>query len=223
METPSKTPAQQAETWNWKEILKLVIISAAIVFPFRYFLAKPFIVEGASMYPTFKNSQYLIVDELTYRFKTPARGSVIVFNYPKETPCSSFPIHQLKSLVGKQDFACRSFIKRIIGLPGEIVSLTDGKVTITSSAYPKGLVLDEPYIQMPKSDTLTYTLGQDEYFVMGDNRAQSADSRLWGPVPTKDLIGRPLLRVAPFGFFPGDHSSYASSSTSAPPVSNNNP
>lgn len=169
--------------------MKLAAIVLVVVIPFRLYVAKPFIVEGASMYPTFKNGHYLIVDEVTYRFKEPERGSVLVFKYPKDPS--------------------KSFIKRIIGLPGEIVSLKEGQVTITSSEYPDGLVLDEPYVELPKSDTLTYTLGQGEYFVMGDNRAQSADSRLWGPVPTKDIIGRPVLRVVPFGLFPGNFSEKA--------------
>lgn len=178
-----------------KEILKLVIICVAIVIPFRLFVAQPFVVDGLSMYPTFHNGDYLIVDELTYHFKQPARGSVIVFRYPLDTS--------------------KSFIKRIIGLPGEIVSLKDGIVTITSSQYPKGLTLNEPYIKMPKGDDLTYTLGEGEYFVMGDNRAQSADSRLWGPVPKQDLIGRPIIRAWPLGFLPGDYSKSV--------VANNNP
>lgn len=201
MNSPAPSSETKRDEWNWREILKLVIISAVIVLPFRYFIAKPFVVEGASMYPTFKNGHYLIVDELSYRFTEPKRGSVVVFRYPKDES--------------------KSFIKRIIGLPGEIVSIREGKVTITSSAYPEGLTLKEPYIELPKSDTLTYTLGEGEYFVMGDNRAQSADSRIWGPVPEKDLIGRPILRVVPFGFLPGDHSEKSSSEES--PVSNNNP
>ncbi len=188
------------DSWNWKELVKLAIIALVIVIPFRLYVAQPFIVEGASMYPTFKNSHYLIVDEVTYRFKQPERGSVLVFKYPKDPS--------------------KSFIKRVIGLPGEIVSLKEGKVTITSGKYPNGLVLDEPYIELPKSDTLTYTLADDEYFVMGDNRAQSADSRIWGPVPKEDIIGRPLIRVVPFGIFPGVHKTYEASST---PPTNNNP
>jgi signal peptidase I len=201
MEQNSEKSAVKSDSWNWKEILKLAVISLAIVVPFRLYVAQPFVVEGASMYPTFKNGNYLIVDELTYHFKTPARGSVLVFKYPKDTS--------------------KSFIKRVIGLPGEIVSLKNGQVTITSSEYPQGLVLDEPYIEMPKSDDLTYTLGEDEYFVMGDNRLQSADSRLWGPVPAKDIIGRPILRVVPFSLLPGNHSAYPVSSSE--PFKNNNP
>ncbi len=176
--------------WDWKELLKLAVLSIVIVVPFRLWIAQPFVVEGASMYPTFKDGDYLIVDELSYRFETPERGSVLVFKYPKDPS--------------------KSFIKRIIGLPGEIVSIKEGRVTITSSQYPEGLVLDEPYVEWTKADTLSYTLGQGEYFVMGDNRAQSADSRLWGPVPTSDIVGRPFLRALPFGFFPGNHPTYQS-------------
>ncbi len=187
MEKNSKN--QQVETksfWDWKELLKLALLSLVIVVPFRLWIAQPFVVEGASMYPTFKNGDYLIVDELSYRFEAPARGSVLVFKYPKDPS--------------------KSFIKRVIGLPGEIVSIKDGVVTITSAQYPQGLVLEESYVEWTKADTLTYTLGQGEYFVMGDNRAQSADSRLWGPVPAKDIVGRPFIRALPFGVFPGDFS-----------------
>ena len=185
METPPPTPEVKKDSWNWRELVKLAIIAIIIVVPFRLYIAQPFIVEGASMYPTFKNGHYLIVDEVTYRFKSPERGSVLVFKYPKDTT--------------------KSFIKRVIGLPGEIVSIKDGKVTIISSEHPQGLTLEEPYIELPKSDNLTYTLGAGEYFVMGDNRAQSADSRIWGPVPSEDIIGRPIIRVMPFGFLPGNH------------------
>jgi signal peptidase I len=200
MEQESKAPTTRTDSWDWKELVKLAALAFLIVIPFRLYIAQPFVVEGASMYPTFKNGNYLIVDELSYHFKAPARGSVLVFKYPKDTS--------------------KSFIKRVIGLPGEIVSIKDGKVTITSSAHPEGLTLEEPYIELPKSDNLSYTLGESEYFVMGDNRAQSADSRLWGPVPAADIIGRPLIRVVPFGLLPGNHTSYDASSG---PVKNNNP
>jgi signal peptidase I len=187
MESTPETAPNGKSFWDAKELLKLAAIAFLIVVPFRVFIAQPFIVDGASMYPTFKNGNYLIVDELTYRFKAPERGSVLIFRYPKDPS--------------------KTFIKRVIGLPGEIVSIKGGVVTVTSSRYPKGLTLDESFITMPKSDNLSYTLGQDEYFVMGDNRAQSADSRLWGPVPKGDIIGRPVLRVVPFSILPGDYTS----------------
>ncbi len=184
-----KIPEKKSQNF-WKELGKIVFLSLAIVIPFRLFIAQPFIVEGASMYPTFKDSHYLIVDELSYRFKEPERGSVLIFRYPKNPS--------------------KSFIKRVIGLPGEIVSIQNGQVTITSSEYPEGLVLDEPYVKWKKIETLSYTLGQGEYFVMGDNRAQSADSRIWGPVPKDKIIGRPVLRFIPPSFLPGNHSEYSS-------------
>ena len=167
------------ETW------KLLVISLAIVIPFRLFIAQPFIVEGASMYPTFDNGDYLIVDELSYRFKEPERGEVLVFRYPLDPR--------------------KSFIKRIIGLPGEIVKLRDGKVTIINNENPEGVTFEEPYIKLKKPDDISFTLGQDEYFVLGDNRAQSADSRLWGAVPERNIIGRPIIRVLPPALLPGDY------------------
>lgn len=170
----------------WKELGKLILLALIIVVPFRLYIAQPFVVDGASMDPTFKNGHYLIVDELSYHFKDPERGSVVVFRYPKDPS--------------------KSFIKRVIGLPGEIVSIKDGAVTITSSEHPQGLVLDEPYVELVKKDTLSYTLGQGEYFVMGDNRLQSADSRLWGPVPRDNIIGRPIIRFFPPALFPGEYS-----------------
>ena len=167
----------------WKELAKLVILSLIIVVPFRLYIAQPFIVDGASMDPTFEDGQYLIVDELSYHFREPVRGEVLIFKYPKDPS--------------------KYFIKRIIGLPNETVSIKEGVVSVTSTGNPDGLTLDEPYVQLTKSDTLNYTLGESEYFVMGDNRLQSADSRLWGPVPENNIIGRPFLRFIPPSLLPG--------------------
>ena len=171
-----------------KEFFKLLILSLAIVIPFRMFIAQPFIVEGASMYPTFKNGNYLIVDELSYRFIEPERGDVLVFRYPKDPK--------------------KSFIKRLIGLPGEIVKIEKGEIRIISNEYPEGLILDEPYVILKKDENMSYTLGEGEYFVMGDNRAQSADSRLWGPLPEDNIVGRPIVRFLPPTILPGDNSHY---------------
>jgi len=171
-----------------REIAELLILSLVIVIPFRLFIAQPFIVEGASMYPTFKQGDYLVVDEISWRFSEPGRGEVVVFKYPKNPK--------------------KSFIKRIIGLPGEIISIKEGKVTIASGTYPEGLLLDEPYVKAGKEETLSYTLGQNEYFVLGDNRAQSADSRIWGAVPAKNIVGRPILRLYPPSLLPGDSAHF---------------
>ncbi len=170
----------------WSELVKLVFISLVIVIPFRVYIAKPFIVNGASMDPTFESGDYLIVDELSYQFKNPERGSVVIFKYPIDPS--------------------KSFIKRIIGLPGETVSLKNGKVTIFNAENPEGFSFDEPYVRLKKSDNLSRTLGEGEYFVLGDNRAGSADSRIWGPLPKENIIGRPIIRFFPPSLFPGDYS-----------------
>lgn len=172
----------------WKELFKLVVLSLVIVIPFRLYVAQPFIVDGASMDPTFETGHYLIVDEISYRFKTPERGSVIVFRYPRDPS--------------------KSFIKRVIGLPGETISINDGAVIIINAGNPDGFTLDEPYIRSAKRENLTRTMGENEYFVLGDNRLSSADSRIWGPVPADNIIGRPIIRFYPPAIFPGDNSGY---------------
>jgi signal peptidase I len=179
----------------WKELFKLLVLAVIIVIPFRIFVARPFIVDGSSMYPTFKDGQYLIVDELTYHWNSPQRGSVLIFKYPNDPK--------------------KKFIKRIIGLPGETVSIQDGKITIINAEHPEGFELNEDYVQLQKSDTQSYVLEEDEYYVMGDNRSASADSRIWGPVPKANIIGRPILRFYPPAFMPGQFNFEE--------VNNNNP
>ncbi|MBI2673735.1 MAG: signal peptidase I [Candidatus Zambryskibacteria bacterium] len=170
----------------WKELVKLIFLSLLIVVPFRLYIAQPFIVEGSSMDPTFETGDYLIVDEFTYHFKTPERGSVLIFKYPRDPK--------------------KSFIKRVIGLPGEKVSISNGQITIVNTEHPEGFSLDEPYVKLVKKDSADYIIGEDEYFVLGDNRLASADSRIWGPVPKVNLVGRPIIRFFPPTLFPGDNS-----------------
>ncbi len=171
----------------WKDIFKLFAIAVLVVLPFRLFIAQPFVVEGASMDPTFKSSDYLIVDEVTYRFDTPERGSVLIFKYPRNPK--------------------KYFVKRVIGLPGEKVSINNGQVTIINTENPDGFKIEEPYVLFGKlDDNESYDVGPDEYFVMGDNRSGSSDSRIWGNVPKDKIIGRPILRVYPFAIWPGNES-----------------
>ncbi len=175
----------------WKELIKLLVISVVVVVPFRLYVAQPFIVEGASMDPTFESGDYLIVDEFTYHFKAPLRGSVLIFKYPKDTK--------------------KSFIKRVIGLPNETVIISNGVIAIVNSENPEGFILDEPYIKLTKKENSLYKLGPNEYFVLGDNRPASSDSRVWGPVPEDNIIGRPIIRFFPPGYLPGDKTgSYGS-------------
>lgn len=186
---PDAAPTTPKES-PFSEVVRFTILSIVIVFFVRMFVAQPFIVSGASMEPTFHNGQYLIVDQLSYQFETPARGDVIVFRYPKDP--SKF------------------FIKRVIGLPGETIEIKGDQITIKNKAYPDGFTLSEPYVrEMSENNNYTQTLRDDEYFVMGDNRDASADSRMWG-VLKKDLItGRALLRLLPVqdaSIFPGKAS-----------------
>lgn len=171
------------------EIIRFSLIALLIVLPIRMFIAQPFIVSGASMESTFSTGQYLIVDQLTYHFETPKRGDVIVFRYPKDP--SKF------------------FIKRIIGIPGDSISIAGNVVTISNTADTVGTVLKEPYIlSMAQNTTLKETLGSTEYFVMGDNRDASSDSRMWGVLPRENIVGRAYLRLFPLtkvGILPGDY------------------
>lgn len=175
-------------TW---EIVKFIALAVIIVAPIRMFIAQPFIVNGRSMQPTFATGQYLIVDEISYRLENPQRGNIIVFKYPLDL--SKF------------------FIKRIIGLPNETVEIKNGIVTIKSKTNPNGFQIKEPYVKFKKNDTMTRKLGPDEYFVMGDNRADSLDSRAWGTVPKKLIVGKAFLRLLPVanaGIMPGDSSNF---------------
>lgn len=172
----------------FKEIIKFTILALIIVIPIRKFIAQPFIVSGASMDPTFKTGNYLIIDQLSYRFYNPERGDVVVFRYPNNPKVF--------------------YIKRIIGLPGETVSIENGKVTIINKENPKGILLDDSYVleNHRSMETRKVTLEANSYFVMGDNRAESSDSRIWGPLDLKYIMGRPILRLLPFNkisVFPG--------------------
>lgn len=189
----SQAPDEKNKSSFWKELGRPILLSLLIVIPFRLYIAQPFIVDGASMDPTFKNGEYLIVDEISYNFKNPERGSVLVFKYPKDPQ--------------------KYFIKRVIGLPGEEISIRNGEITIRNSENPNGFVLEEDYIEFEKYDNFSYKLESSEYFVMGDNRASSSDSRIWGPVPEDNIIGRPVIRVLPPALFPGDKSNILNSQT----------
>lgn len=181
--TPSDSPLAQKKGWL-QETLELFFIALLVVLPIRLFVANPFIVSGASMTPTFEDGDYLIVDQLSYRFDEPRRGEVVVFKYPRDPS--------------------KYFIKRIIGLPGETVSINKGIVTITNETTKTTLI--EPYVIYKSGGNGTYSLGEHEYFVMGDNRPASSDSRVWGALPEENITGRALLRLYPpsdFGVFPG--------------------
>lgn len=161
------------------EISKIVIIAMLIVIPIRYFVFQPFFVRGQSMEPNFHNSDYLIVDELSYQFREPQRGEVVVFKFPNDTS--------------------QRYIKRVVGLPGEIIKIEDGNVFVFKDGTPQ--LLDESdylpeVLQTPGN--IKVQLEENEYFVLGDNRPLSSDSRRWGSLPEEDIIGRVFFRAWPF-------------------------
>lgn len=161
------------------ENLKIVVISLAIILPIRYYVIQPFFVIGASMEPNFETGDYLIIDELSYLFRQPQRGEVIVFHFPLDTR--------------------QYYIKRIIGLPGETLVIENGKIIIKNSDKAKGVTLDENYQLGGYTYGMTkITLKDNEYFVLGDNRPESSDSRRFGPVDKKFIVGRALVRAFPF-------------------------
>lgn len=161
------------------ELVQVVAISLAIIIPVRYFLVQPFYVKGASMEPNFFDHEYLIIDELSYRFHEPSRGDIVVFHYPNDPK--------------------NYFIKRVIGLPGETVEVADGQVKIYNDKYPNGIVLDEEvYLDdVYTAQTRRETLKPNEYFVLGDNRASSLDSRYFGPISKDVVVGRVWVRGWP--------------------------
>ncbi|MFA5777334.1 MAG: signal peptidase I [Parcubacteria group bacterium] len=179
------------------EIVKVFILALVIITPIRVFLFQPFFVQGASMEPNFKDGQYLIINELGYKetdigmgekqffsvssFKELKRGDVVVFKYPKDPK--------------------QYFIKRVIGLPGEKIKVSDGKVYIFNKENPEGFILDESgYLpqELKTQGDSTEQLSDNEYFAMGDNRGYSHDSRAFGPVGKEFIVGKVLVRAWPF-------------------------
>lgn len=183
-ETKQQTPqAENTLGTFFFDFLKVFVIAAAIIIPVRWFLFQPFVVTGPSMKPNFQDGDYLIIDELSYRLREPARGEVIVLRFPNDP--SQF------------------FIKRLVGLPGERVVIESGRVVIYNSENTDGLPLDESYIpaDVPTYGAVDIRLGTQEYYVLGDNRLASSDSRVWGRLPGKDIIGRVYVRAFPLNKF----------------------
>ena len=182
-DVPENEQQPTAKSFLW-ELIRIIIIAFILMVGFRIFVAEPFVVSGSSMVPNFHNREYLVVDKISYRFSDPARGDVIVFRYPKDTS--------------------QYFIKRIIGLPGEKVQVENGQVRIFNAEHPQGTIIDEPYL--PNNDNTfgpneVISLGTDQYYVLGDNRLASSDSRVWGILPKHDIVGTAWLRAFPLDTF----------------------
>ena len=165
------------------EVVEVALVAIGAVFLIRTFLVQPFLVSGASMVPSFSNGDYLLVDELSYRFRGANRGEVVVFRYPKDETTY--------------------FIKRVIGVPGDRVEILENKVTVRNDTLPDGFTLAEGYLPSGTETIVRpggqseFTLGADEYLVLGDNRSYSFDSRDWGVLKSRDVIGLVRLRLWP--------------------------
>ena len=175
---------------SFLEVLEIALIAVAAVYIVRTFFVQPFLVSGSSMVPNFQNGDYVLVDEFTYRVRPPTRGDVVVFHDP-------------------QDWSTY-FIKRVIGLPGETVNITNNSITVFNKDHAQGLALDESYLPQgtPVSaetcdggsfsgGVCAYQLSSSTYLMLGDNRTESYDSRSWGPLPAKNVVGLVRLRLWP--------------------------
>ncbi|MFA5172830.1 MAG: signal peptidase I [Candidatus Paceibacterota bacterium] len=161
------------------ETLEVALIAVVSVLVIRTYLVQPFLVSGDSMEPNFSSGNYLLVDELSYQFRKPERGEVIVFKFPGNPSVY--------------------YIKRIIGLPGEKITVKNGEVEVFSAGSSEGKKLEEKYIPVNfrTSGEADVVLKDGEYFVMGDNRMFSFDSRSWGPLPKENIMG-----IARFNLWP---------------------
>jgi len=185
------TPKVPRNMKLWAFVENILYVAAAVILAvlIQSFVVRPFIVSGSSMDPVIHNGEYILIDQVTYRLGTPERGDVVIFKAPPEPT--------------------KYYIKRIIGLPGDTVKIKNGVVTIVNASHPKGFTLNEDYITHTQSDDLETTVPADEYFVMGDNRSGSYDSREWGPLPRSEIRGRAWLRLLPINvidYLPGKES-----------------
>jgi len=162
------------------ETIKIVVVSLIIILPIRYYVVQPFFVKGASMESNFEDGDYIFVDELSYGFGDPERGDVVIFRYPLDQ--SQF------------------FIKRVIGLPNETVEIKEGKVIIYNQQNPMGFVLVESYLDVDQETQGTFRMKLDgnDYYVLGDNRLRSSDSRVWGALNRSLITGKAFIRLWPF-------------------------
>ena len=177
MEPIKPTEPVKTKKQSFWELVRFAVMALIIVVPIRVFIAEPFIVSGSSMVPTFEDANYLIVDKISYKLNNPKRDDVVIFRYP---------YNQTKF-----------FIKRIIGLPNETIEIKGSVVTVTNEERKNGFELYEPYVKNLSNDDKHFELKSDEYFVMGDNRSGSSDSRIWGAVKKELIIGRAFLRLLP--------------------------
>lgn len=159
------------------DFVKTIVLIVALAFAIRVFIIQPIIVDGESMEPTFQSKDYLITEKVSYHFRAPERGEVIIFTPP--------------------DRSSDNYIKRIIGLPGEQISIKNGSIYINNERLVESYLTDEEKTLVAQKEGYSTTLGNDEYFVMGDNRSHSRDSREIGSIPKQNIVSRVWFRLLP--------------------------
>ncbi len=183
-EAPVEKNSTQSSVWlrvwrSQQENIRLVAIALILALLIRIFVAEPRYIPSNSMLPTLHIGDRLVVEKLSYLFHSPEKGDVVVFEPPE----------QLQSLGYRKD---QVFIKRIIGKPGQIVSVKNGKVYINEQPLSEDYIAEPPAYQL-----MSVQIPQDEFFVMGDNRNDSNDSHIWGFLPKQNIIGRAIFRFFP--------------------------
>ena len=178
-ETDAKSNASSKAWRSLRENLILITIALVLAFLIRTFIAEPRYIPSDSMLPTLHTGDRLVVEKISYRFNSPRFGDIVVFQPPPELQRRGY----------SQD---QAFIKRVIGIPGDTLKIDDGKV------YLNGNLLQEDYIKEPALQPLPLVqVPPEQYFMMGDNRNDSNDSRYWGFLPKKNMIGKATFRFWP--------------------------
>lgn len=179
-ESNIKDTSSPSKIWSgWQENLVLITIALSLALLIRTFIAEPRLIPSASMYPTLHTGDRLVVEKVSYHFHPPKIGDIVVFNSPPELQKRGYPQSQ-------------AFIKRVIGEPGTVISISQGLVYLNGQPLIEDYIAEPPNLPFPEIQ-----VPEDAFFVMGDNRNDSNDSRYWGFVPSENLIGRATFRFWP--------------------------
>lgn len=166
------------------DLVETIVIGLSLFLVVYLFFMQPHQVNGQSMVPTFQSGEYVLTDKVSYKLGQPERGDIVVFHAP---PAANCPVGT----------GC-DFIKRVLGVPGDTVEVRDDSIIVNGQALTEPYIPDE-FETLPGAFTRdrAITLGADEYFVSGDNRPYSSDSRAWGPIQKRDIVGKAFFRYWP--------------------------